>query len=156
MSVLEDRFWSKINKTDSCWLWTDAPNSAGYGKIKIPNTRIDKAAHVLSYEINVGEIPEGLFVCHHCDNRICVRPDHLFLGTHQDNMNDMFSKGRDNYGCNPSPGEANGNHKLLESEVIVIKRKILDGDNNKSIARLYKVHHSTISAIRRGKLWKHI
>ena len=91
-----DRLWQKIDKTDGCWLWTGGLTTSGYGilytsKQDKPRRRL---AHRLMYEIEHGPIPDGLFVCHRCDNPPCVNPDHLFLGTASDNMQDMLSKGR--------------------------------------------------------------
>jgi hypothetical protein len=91
-----DRFWAKVRRVDGdgCWEWAAALGTKGYGKIQRPGTRITEGAHRASYELNIGPIPTGLWVLHKCDNRKCVRPDHLFLGTCQDNIDDMHAKGR--------------------------------------------------------------
>lgn len=88
-----DRFWEKVQKTDSCWLWTGGSVPRGYGRFLWPDGR-KGYAHRFSYELANGPVPDGLWVLHCCDNPPCVRPDHLWLGTHADNMHDMAAKGR--------------------------------------------------------------
>ena len=89
---IEERFFEKVNKTDSCWLWTGALSSSGYGSFGVAGKAT--AAHRYSYQIHNGEIPEGLIICHTCDTPSCVNPDHLWLGTYSDNMKDMVAKDR--------------------------------------------------------------
>lgn len=92
---MKERFLAKVNKTDTCWLWTaSVRGSSGYGAFRIG--RKIYSAHRVSYKLFKGEIPIGLLVCHACDNRMCVNPEHLFLGTYSDNMKDCSKKGRIN------------------------------------------------------------
>src|SRR5678816_2871477 len=95
---LSERFWSKVDQSGDCWIWTAHHLSSGYGLIGTGSmrdgTRRGSLAHRVSWELAYGTIPDGLFVCHRCDNPSCVRPDHLFLGTCKDNAADSVAKGR--------------------------------------------------------------
>ena len=105
-------------------------------------------AHRLAYEAHIGPIPTGMFVCHKCDNPSCVNPDHLFLGTHQDNMTDKVVKHRH---CH---GETHGMHKLNEQQVVEL---ILAGNKSTNeLAAMLGVTPDHIAVIRSGKAWKHL
>lgn len=94
---LAERFWEKVViNTDGCWGWTGAIDpKTGYGRIGAGGRGTGvKGAHVVSYELHYGPVPEGKEVCHRCDNRSCPRPGHLFAGTRSDNMKDCFAKAR--------------------------------------------------------------
>jgi len=86
------RYWSKVKKTDDCWPWTGAKTAKGYGRFWKDGKR--QAAHRLAYETAYGPIEEGLLICHRCNNSLCVRPEHLLKGTHQDSLDNMVRKGR--------------------------------------------------------------
>lgn len=88
---IEARFWSKVIKTDGCWWWNARKLDAGYGMFHMGETM--KVAHRVAYELMIGKIPDGMFACHKCDNPSCVNPEHLFIGTHKDNMHDRMLKG---------------------------------------------------------------
>lgn len=90
--TLEDRFWAKVQKTKTCWLWTGSTYKSGHGQIW--NGKKLERAHRVSWRLKHGKIPKGMKVCHHCDVPGCVRPSHLFLGTQKDNMEDAARKGR--------------------------------------------------------------
>lgn len=92
MDAAAESFWGRVDTSGECWLWTGARLKTGYGVLK-RGGRVLKASRV-AWALVKGPIPDGLFVCHHCDNPPCVRPDHLFLGTHLDNMRDRDAKGR--------------------------------------------------------------
>jgi hypothetical protein len=111
-------------------------------------------AHRYSWELHFGPVPAGLQVCHHCDNRGCVRPDHLFLGTPADNTRDMCEKGRQ--GHRSSPGEKNGFAKLTNDQVLEIRRRTANGETGTTLARELGVSNSAISGIVLRKSWRHI
>lgn len=101
----QQRFWKHVTKDgpNGCWVWGDSRTEFGYGLlVKERSSKTyrgkQKTAHRLSWELHHGEVPDGLSVLHRCDNPPCVNPDHLFLGTHADNMRDMFEKGRNRIG----------------------------------------------------------
>lgn len=140
-----DRFMDKVSPepNSGCWLWTGAVNDSGYGLF-----RNNERAHRVSYEIHKGPIPNGLVACHKCDNRLCVNPDHIFIGTKGDNNRDMHAKGR----ANRPRGEAN--HSRLSGEQVEFV--LLSQLGTRQLGRLLGVSHTCISRIRRGLRWKHV
>lgn len=154
---IEKRFWDRVNKTDGCWKWTASKNLRGYGQLTF-GSRTDKSrntvsAHRLSWMINVGDIPSKMCVLHKCDNPPCVRPEHLYVGTHQDNMRDRDSKGRNAQVA----GEQHGAAKLTEEQVKEIRSQYIPGVISQSmLAAHYGVSREAISFIVNRVNWKHI
>lgn len=151
MKDIKDHFLSFVSipeNLNDCWEWIGGLFSNGYGAYRIGKRTL--RAHRISFSLFVGEIPDGLYICHKCDNKKCVNPSHLFLGTHQDNMDDMKSKHR----VKSVVGENHGRHKLTEKKVYKILEMIEQGINQHEIAKMFGVNHATISSIKTGKNWK--
>ena len=147
----QTRFWNYTNtdvEGDECWEWMGSVNSDGYGDLKIEGRA--KKAHRLSYELAYGEVPRGKKVCHTCDNRKCVRPDHLFVGTDADNHADRNAKGRQ------AKGEKHGRAKLTEDDVVEIKMRLAAGESRGQIARDFGVDTAAVRFIDVGEHWKHV
>jgi len=145
-----------------CWIWQGARSVDGYGFMKVAR-KMDRA-HRVSYREHVGPIPDGMCVCHRCDVRLCCNPEHLFLGTNNENMADMARKGRAASGadhwCHQRPervrGERNPRAKLTVPDVVKIRAAMAAGGSPAAIGRLYGVTGTTISSIASGKLWRHV
>jgi hypothetical protein len=147
-----ERFWAKVAKGDSCWLWAAAIGSTGYGNFTVRRNRktVYVRASRYSWELHFGPIPDGLFVCHSCDNRTCVNPAHLFLGSNKDNQDDMRGKGRDR---GYAPGTRNCSVKLTADQVQEIRRLHSAGMSSLQIARLFPVRARQIRRIIAGERW---
>lgn len=148
---LIERFMLGVDKRGGaeCWQWTKSISRSGYGQIRVDGRSLQ--THRLSYELCVGSIPDGMFVCHQCDNRACVNPGHLFLGTAGDNNADRHAKGRSR-GARHF-GETNPSSKLTAEKVREIRS--CDG-TQKEIAERFGIVFQTVSDIRRGRIWKHV
>lgn len=158
-----ERFWNKVligSENGGCWNWTGAskmPPPKNYGILsrgKKGTSPIN--AHVASWILNRGSIPKGMFVCHRCDNASCVRPDHLFLGTPQDNSSDMMNKRRyvmpKHY-----KGEQCGAHRLTTEQVLEIRKLWSTSKQTyKGLARAFKCSDWAIKCIVERRTWKHV
>lgn len=147
MKTAEERFWAKVNRRteNDCWDWT-AARIRGYGSFWTGHRQV--CAHRYSYEVHRGEIPEGMCVCHACDNRRCVNPNHLFLGTNADNIADKVSKGRQ------AKGERHGLAKLTATQVAEIRARYTGKYGEQTVlAEEFGVDHTTIHYIFKGRLW---
>lgn len=166
------RFWARVDRNGPlvldtpCWLWTGKKNLFGYGRFGsrtfTPHVR---QAHCVAWELAVGPIPDGLFVLHKCDVRACVRPDHLFTGTHQDNMTDRNTKGRQAKGDRSAMrlhpeivrrGEDAPLTKLTAPQVLEIRARFAGGERLVDLGRAFGVNPVTVSAVVRRETWKHL
>lgn len=149
----EERFWSQVNKTDTCWLWTGTVNMGGYGRLMRAVGEKPRLilAHRASYELHVGPIPVDRYVLHKCDTPACVRPDHLWLGTYKDNRADAAAKGR------LPRGERANNAKLTEAQVLEIWHTYKPYKvTAKAFAERFGVNRNAIRDIMNGRCWKHL
>lgn len=143
-----ETFWKQVEKTEGCWLWRGSRQKRGYGTFMFHCKMW--LAHRFAWELTNGPIPEGLNVCHHCDNVQCVRPDHLFLGTQLDNMRDCASKGR--------MGIRRGRPRLTADQVQEIRDRYFPAGRIRQadLAKEYGVDQTQISRIIRGDSWKRV
>jgi predicted XRE-type DNA-binding protein len=149
------RFMSVVIPVDSgCWIWTGYTDKDGYGSFK--EESVPEPAHRVMYRHIFGDIPEVMIVRHSCHNPPCVNPEHLEVGTHEDNMRDMVEAGRQSHQTSP-PGENNGNANLTEDQVTLI-RHLYDNKmmNQYELSAVYKVSQGCISHIVRRLSWKHV
>jgi hypothetical protein len=146
-----DRFWGKVSKgsNNECWIWNSAINGSGYGSIKV-NHKVF-GAHCFSYLLNKGEIPNNLVIRHICNNKLCVNPNHLSIGTAFENVHDTISQGRNCRGADSKTS------KLKESDIIQIrdiysKTKV----SQAKLAKVFGVSKGVICRIITGQDWSHI
>lgn len=144
--------YARLQITDSCWPWTGQQDKDGYGYTlrEADGKRTRIRIHRRSFEIHHGEIPSGLVVCHTCDNPPCARPEHLFIGTNDDNRADAVAKRRHAF------GERNGRAFITERDVLLIRAARSEGVKLQILAKHFNVAESTISAIATGRIWTHL
>lgn len=150
------RFWAKVDirSADECWEWQGPISSCGYGNFSVggklsPDYR-QWPAHRYAWTITYGAVPAELNVCHKCDNRRCVNPNHLFLGTDVDNMNDKVAKGRQ------AKGDSSGLSKLLERDIATVIEMYNGGMLQREIGENFGVSQAVVSSVIRGHTWKHV
>lgn len=155
------RFWARVNKTETCWLWTGDIWPDGYGRFWLAGKNV--RTHRVVYEWTYGAFPADLLVCHHCDEPLCVRPDHLFLGTTTDNIRDASKKGRMKNNWPVFRGAANCRARFTDDQVREIREAYQPGQAGEAsptslrgLARRYGVSKFAIQAIVRRQTWKHL
>lgn len=147
-----ERFWEKVDKNgpNGCWVWTAGLHKQfGYGQFWYNG--INDLAHRMSWRLTYGEIPDGLNVCHKCDNPPCCNPDHLFLGTDLDNARDRNAKGRHNM----PRGSALPHAKVTEAMIPQIHELRNRGLTHKQIGEIVGLGRAAVGLILNGKNWKH-
>ena len=151
--TVEERFWAKVDKAGECWEWTAGrlyrrDGTPSYGSFNFNGNQ--QVAHRVSWQLEKGPIPPGLWVLHHCDNVSCVRPSHLYLGTHAENTRDAVVRRRMAF------GERTWNHKLREVDVRAIRAVAECGFTTETIGTFFGVSGSTVRYILRGEHWRDV
>jgi hypothetical protein len=140
---LDQRFWALVSKSEGCWEWQGGKTTAGYGQIS--EYKKTYYAHRLAYEWYVGPVPQGMFVCHRCDNPSCVRPDHLFVGTAAENVVDAMQKRRYRpWGRTPT-------RVVLPDEIREIRRRVIAGETQRAVASDFGISFRHASYICTGQ-----
>jgi hypothetical protein len=156
-SPVLSRFWSRVNKRGKqtplgrCWEWVASIGTHGYGQLSVNGKPV--TTHTFSWKIHNGEIEGSKFVLHRCNNKSCVNPRHLYLGTHGDNVRDRTADGGD------PQGERNGMSRLTKTQILEAKRKYIPYHRTRGIralARELGVNHSYLGEVIRGRRWKHL
>ena len=156
---LEERFWSKVDKDgptmshmdSNCWTWTASQNGHGYGQFRVGEAML--GAHRVSLSFALGRLSE-MQTMHACDNRACVRPDHLSEGTQSQNLKDAYRRGGKK--ASFRSGEEHSSSKLNKTDVLEIRRRHREGETQKALGKLFGVSQLHISRIVRRKAWAHV
>jgi len=159
----EDRFWANVIKSDDpngCWLWSAAAATGKHGTFYVGGGKV-QASHFAWESANGRPVPEGLWVLHHCDNPPCVRPDHLYVGTHLDNVRDAIERDRYAIGnalhhATRARGERQGSAKLRDADVLAIRAKSRAGASLRQLAAEFGISKSQAGRIVRGEVWQHL
>lgn len=154
MRSVEERFWTKVQKTDSCWLWKHGTRN-GYGAFRIRERDRWKqeGAHRVAWMLANGAVPKGFSILHRCDTPRCVNPAHLFVGTPKENTRDMLAKGRHI----AARGSESGPAKLVETDIERIRDiKRCGGVSQTAMARYFDVSQQTVSRVISGQHWSHV
>lgn len=150
--TLAERFWPKVIVRDGCWGWRGATHKHGYGRLHSGTDDGVIEAHRASWMIHKGAILKGRDILHTCDNPPCTNPEHLFQGTHLDNMRDKMRKGR----ANIAHGERHGHAKLTEDNVREIRARYGAGETCTNLAAEFGVSQPNVNVLVHGKTWKHV
>ena len=149
---MPQRFWDKveIRGNDECWLWRASCTTSGYGQLAYKNSKPERA-HRIAWELTYGDIPTGMHVLHKCDVPACCNVFHLFLGTHQENMDDMATKGRNAH------GDAFINSKLTSVQVLKIRELYASGlYTTTEIGGMFNTSRQNVNDIGKRRSWKHL
>lgn len=167
------RIWSRVLETDKgCWEWQGARDSKGYGRVSYLGR--PQTVSRVAWELVNGPIPDGMEVCHTCDNPPCINPAHLWIGTRSDNQRDSVNKKRNRAATHPeryqrgkdsfsakyperlARGEKHGNARLKTQDVHEIRQRYANGESVSSLARAYNINWSTVDRVVKRKWWKHV
>lgn len=149
---LTEHFWANVEplSPNECWIWKGSRPDGRYGRMKDHGVAV--SAHRVSYELHHGPIPSEMQVLHKCDNPPCVNPNHLFIGTPLDNMQDKTKKGR----AYTPKGKDNPSSRLDTEQVLDIRRRVREGEKQSHLGAEYGISQQTVSEIVHYKIWRHV